>query len=342
MQSTKTEEARRQFWSEFIALYRSLPALWKVKSAEYKNRELKTAAYEILIRKMKQIEPNADRLIVRAKINTLRTSYRREMKKVRECIESDEGTGDVYVPGLWFFNELDFLRDQECEPSECLTPSQIEEALTASQVDETSQIDENLTADETEFFETNFKTEIVEEESVQTPEPPEPRPKRNPKRRRPMIKMSSLRNGQLKRTKPVPKACSKPLDEPLGDPLGEPLNDRASDAQIIAQGWGVEYRKLSATQQLYAKKFIDDILFEGRLGNLHRHSITVNDPLQSLGVPNTNRHKPAGRHQFVAHQPGYLNDNDARSAPRSPIDVYPAASSPPSPSNVSNDPSESS
>lgn len=54
------------------------------------------------------------------------------------------------------------------------------------------------------------------------------------------------------------------------------LQSPKSDSQIIASGWGIELSKMTPNQQLYAKKCIDDILFEGRLGNLHRHSVSIN------------------------------------------------------------------
>lgn len=105
----------------------------------------------------------------------------------------------------------------------------------------------------------------------------------------------------------------------------ERLEKPSSDAQIIAKGWGVEYEKMSASQQLYAKKFIDDILFEGRLGNLDRHSITINNPPQSIATPN---------HPQYIHPPGYIPFSHARSAPSTPFNSYPPIPSP-SPSNVS-------
>lgn len=61
----------------------------------------------------------------------------------------------------------------------------------------------------------------------------------------------------------------------------------SSKSQIIAIGWGIELSKMTPNQQLYAKKFIDDILFEGRLGNLHRHSVSINHSPLSLSPYST-------------------------------------------------------
>jgi hypothetical protein len=42
----------REFMIEFIDLYKTLPAVWKVKSKSYRDRNLKNAAYEKLISKL--------------------------------------------------------------------------------------------------------------------------------------------------------------------------------------------------------------------------------------------------------------------------------------------------
>ncbi|KAL4107341.1 hypothetical protein QTP88_017703 [Uroleucon formosanum] len=109
---TKNEEDQ-EFWCEFLLLYQELPELWKIKSEVYKNRNKKNAAYDKMVEKMKEIEPKADRAMVHTKINALRTSYRRELKKVKSSIRSGAGTDVIYKPNLWYYNKLDFLRDQE-------------------------------------------------------------------------------------------------------------------------------------------------------------------------------------------------------------------------------------
>ena len=82
-----------------------------MKSDEYKNRDMKDAAYDKLVLKMKEVYTNADRNCVRAKINSLRTSYRREVNKM-SARDIDE---EAYISHLWYFNDLDFLRDQEIQ-----------------------------------------------------------------------------------------------------------------------------------------------------------------------------------------------------------------------------------
>jgi hypothetical protein len=89
--------ANKEFWRKFIQLYRSLPELWKVKSDVYKNRNLKDAGYDELVEKLREIKEDAERDMVRMKINGLRTAYRRKLKKITDRTKSGIGTDDIYV-----------------------------------------------------------------------------------------------------------------------------------------------------------------------------------------------------------------------------------------------------
>ena len=55
--------------------------------------------------------------------------------------------------------------------------------------------------------------------------------------------------------------------------LKESLED---EHDIQGKAWANQLRKMDPMQQLFAKKAIDDVLFEGRCGNLSRNSFTIN------------------------------------------------------------------
>lgn len=59
------------------------------------------------------MEPDAVRDSVVKKINNLRSTFRKELKKVNDSKRSGAGSDDIYVPSLWYFNNLMFLVDQE-------------------------------------------------------------------------------------------------------------------------------------------------------------------------------------------------------------------------------------
>lgn len=103
----------KEFLIEFIELYKSFPCLWKVKSKSYSDRNAKNQAYDILVDKMKTIDPEANRESVCKKINALRTSYRKELKKKEASEKSGTGDDDIYTPSLWYFELFQFLKDQE-------------------------------------------------------------------------------------------------------------------------------------------------------------------------------------------------------------------------------------
>ncbi|XP_044749099.1 uncharacterized protein LOC123309872 [Coccinella septempunctata] len=99
----------REFLTEFIEMYKSFPCLWRIKSKEYMDRSKKKHAYNVLLTKLQEFEKSATRDTVKSKINTLRGGFRREYKKILESKRS----GEVYVPSLWYYDLLLFVKDQE-------------------------------------------------------------------------------------------------------------------------------------------------------------------------------------------------------------------------------------
>lgn len=45
----------------------------------------------------------------------MRTCYRRELKRKEKTETSGAGGEDIYEPTLWYFDEMEFLRDQETQ-----------------------------------------------------------------------------------------------------------------------------------------------------------------------------------------------------------------------------------
>ncbi|KAL4715299.1 hypothetical protein ACJJTC_010869 [Scirpophaga incertulas] len=99
---------------ELITLYKSFPCLWKIKSEEYKNKNLKDEAYKKIIDFCEEKGfSDANRDFVVKKLQSLRGSFRKELKKVTDSQRSGRGTDDVYKSSLWYYDYMLFTRDQE-------------------------------------------------------------------------------------------------------------------------------------------------------------------------------------------------------------------------------------
>ncbi|XP_053979761.1 uncharacterized protein LOC128896643 [Hylaeus anthracinus] len=100
------------FLTEFIHLYRSYPCLWQVRYRGYKDRLLRNRAYDALVQKLREVNPLADRETVIRKINTLRTAFRREYKKVRSSQRMVKNPRQRYRSSLWYYDILKFVAEQ--------------------------------------------------------------------------------------------------------------------------------------------------------------------------------------------------------------------------------------
>jgi len=104
------------------------------------DRNKKNHAYDILLKKYQERFPTATLDDVKKKFNSLRTNYRKELKKVNDSYKSGVGLEDIYQSHLWYFNEIHFFRDQET-PAKSRSTLQIRPPL---KVANTSNVDDQI------------------------------------------------------------------------------------------------------------------------------------------------------------------------------------------------------
>ncbi|KAM7362195.1 uncharacterized protein ACRADG_012990 [Cochliomyia hominivorax] len=103
--------ANKKFWADFIDIYHSLPSLWNTKDENYNNRESRSFAWNKLVEKLREVEPDANQDSVKRKINTFRSNFNREVRKIRQT-QKDQPS-EIYNPTLWYFDHLSFLLYQD-------------------------------------------------------------------------------------------------------------------------------------------------------------------------------------------------------------------------------------
>ena len=103
----------KKFLLELIDVYRSLPALWQIKSNEYSERQKRDSAYETLLIKYREYYKEGTKDELKIKLNALRTNFRKELKKINNSQKSEAGTEEVYESSQWCVDALLFLVDQE-------------------------------------------------------------------------------------------------------------------------------------------------------------------------------------------------------------------------------------
>ncbi|KAM3958843.1 uncharacterized protein ACR2FA_007146 [Aphomia sociella] len=234
------KEKEREFLIDCIQLYRNLPALWKVKSKLYYDRDKKNKAYDLLLAKYNEMFPNATKEDVKRKFNILRTNYRKELKKYITSMKSGASTDSIYESTLWYFEEMNFLHDQE---------------LQLESVSSMNPIAKNARANE---------VEDIEERRLEI-----------------RASMDGNQDSTLSETPPcrTSKHANKKArkNEQLSDLEYECLSNFKDEYYHWAMACAADLRKMEKSQQIYAKKAIAEVIMEGQLGLLHRHSVRINE-----------------------------------------------------------------
>lgn len=117
------------FLNDFIEAYRQYPCLWKVKSDEYRDRNKRDEALNNLLLMTRETIPGADIKFLKNRIDSMKQSFRRELRKVKDSMKSGTSEESVYKPRLWYYDILSFIADHEARNTSTSTFQGEEEAV---------------------------------------------------------------------------------------------------------------------------------------------------------------------------------------------------------------------
>nr|XP_049704725.1 uncharacterized protein LOC126056271 [Helicoverpa armigera] len=217
--------------TEFIEAFRNNPCLWKIRSNEYKDKHLKLQGYLNLLEIIRKVERDATIENVKKKINSLRAGFRKEHKKVQDSKKTGSGTDQVYVPKLWYYSQLEFLKDQgQGEKST--------DNIDSCSEQETANDNENTF--DAEHSENDTQSTICDVPSPAT-----------------SVASSARR-----------KRHGNTAIEDTISLIGKRLQNPDDEYDAIGKNVAIKLRNMTAIQQGIAEKLINEVIFLGRFEKL--------------------------------------------------------------------------
>ncbi|XP_061402549.1 uncharacterized protein LOC133338388 [Musca vetustissima] len=229
----------KNFWIEFIDLYKSLPELWKRDAEEYGNRHIRKKAYEVMVDKYNEIDKEANIYTVKKKINNMRTAFRRELNKMRKSEQNASSPNEIYTPTLWYYSHLEFLIDEMDDEDDM-------DATTAT------------------------KMELMDDIGIMNDEYPinrAPTPSTSSQSKKRKFEIS-IQQPEQKR-----QYSQQPQDHNIIQRQQHQQTPTVIDpVRALSSSWEVLYRDLDKKQQLYANRMINEVLYQAALGKLSENS----------------------------------------------------------------------
>ncbi|KAF7283311.1 hypothetical protein GWI33_000942 [Rhynchophorus ferrugineus] len=248
-------ETNHTFWAEFIDIYRQQVCLWDVNSNNYLNKQKRNASYDVLLQKLKEMNPKATVEGLKKKINNMRTAFRRELKKV-QC----KG-GEIYQPTLWYFDLLLFTcqTGRKNKSTDELEGHCKHETVHLPNKTENDEESESVHAEEslTQFFyasdsEANSNKNEDSTDTLQTP--------------------STIITPQNKRRKTSGIEQNKQESVYLAHKAPSNNSDIEEECNIASKRIGYQLKAVEGHQRIIAEKLISDVMFYAKLGKLTEDS----------------------------------------------------------------------
>ncbi|KAF5294712.1 hypothetical protein FQA39_LY00196 [Lamprigera yunnana] len=89
--------------------YKKYPCLYATKSKEYKNKHARGRALQNIEAELCVIKPDVTANDIKIKFHSIKTNFLAEHRKHAKSIRSGVGDDDIYIPTLWYFDELRFV-----------------------------------------------------------------------------------------------------------------------------------------------------------------------------------------------------------------------------------------
>ncbi|KAL4711573.1 hypothetical protein ACJJTC_003590 [Scirpophaga incertulas] len=102
------KEKEREAWTETIDLFWDLSYLWDKKHKEYFNRDMRQKSFKMLLQLFNKETGKNTTLAAdfKKKLENMRTTYGRELKKVNASKQTGSGSNDIYVPSVWYYRRI--------------------------------------------------------------------------------------------------------------------------------------------------------------------------------------------------------------------------------------------
>lgn len=104
------KKCNRESIEQLIIVLQQYPCIYNIQSAEYLDRIKKAQAWNNILEEMVKSDGSLNLVEIKRKWRNLRVQFMQEHRLMNGSKKSGVGLTDVYVPKLWCYEQLGFLK----------------------------------------------------------------------------------------------------------------------------------------------------------------------------------------------------------------------------------------